>query len=96
MVNRISEFIKPDNQGYPGRAGVFEWPGGFGLMLLKRSRPGPGIKWNIFYYDGSQMALQKLLTQISAGLHQERWSNKPTSDKTANAPTSEPGTLIHI
>lgn len=36
-------------------------------MLLKRSRPGPGIQWNIFYYDGSQMALQKLLTQISAG-----------------------------
>lgn len=71
-------------------------------MLLKRSRPAPGIKWNIFYYDGSQMALQKLLTHSDfcwtndGGLHQERRSNKSTSDKTANAPTSEPGTLIHI
>lgn len=86
MVNRISEFIRPDNQGYRGRACVLEWIQS--LVLLKRSHPGLGIKWNIFYYDGSQTALHKLLTQfyleipISAG--------QMTADSIRNAGQTNP------
>lgn len=57
-------------------------------MLLKRSRPGPGIKWNIFCYDGSQMALQKLLTQISAG--------QMTADSIRNAGQTNPQVIKQL
>lgn len=63
-------------------------------MLLKRSHPAPGIKWNIFYYDGSQTALQKVPTQLH--LEIQICVGQMTADSIRNAAQTNPQVMKQL